>query len=117
MVKKTMPSPPNQWMRLRQRRRLCGSVSMSVMAVAPVVVKPDMLSKKAAARRGSCPLKRKGRVPTTVKSIHDSDTQRYPSRRLMLLPPPRPQRWRMIPVAAAMAAGRPKLHSGFSPKA
>ena len=52
-VKKTMPMPPNQWVRLRQKRMERGRLSMLVSTVAPVVVKPDMVSKKAAARRGS----------------------------------------------------------------
>jgi hypothetical protein len=40
-----MPMPPSQWVRLRQKSRPRGRASMSVMMVAPVVVKPLMISK------------------------------------------------------------------------
>ena len=53
MVKKTMPMPPNQWVRLRQNRTERGRLSMLSSTVAPVVVRPDMVSKKAAATRSS----------------------------------------------------------------
>jgi hypothetical protein len=42
----TMPRPPSQWVRLRQKRRLCGRTSKSGMTVAPVPVKPEMLSNR-----------------------------------------------------------------------
>jgi len=40
-----MPRPPSQCVRLRQRSTPCGRASMSSTTVAPVPVKPDMLSK------------------------------------------------------------------------
>ena len=52
MVKNTIPIPPIQWVMERHSKMECGRTSMSVKAVAPVVVKPDMVSKKAAATRG-----------------------------------------------------------------
>ena len=52
-VKKTIPMPPNQCVRLRQKSTECGRLSMLVSTVAPVVVKPDMISKKAAETRVS----------------------------------------------------------------
>ena len=38
---------------LRHSKREWGSWSMLLSTVAPVVVNPDMVSKKAAAKRGS----------------------------------------------------------------
>ena len=49
MVKNTMPNPPNHCVRLRQNRMPWGNDSMLSSTVAPVVVKPDMVSKKALA--------------------------------------------------------------------
>ena len=43
-----MPSPPIQWVRLRQKSSPLGMASTSEMQVAPVVVKPLIDSKKAA---------------------------------------------------------------------
>ena len=49
MVKNTMPSPPIHWVIDRQNNSPWGSASTSSMMVAPVVVKPDIVSKKADA--------------------------------------------------------------------
>ena len=45
VVKKTMPKPPIHCVMLRQKSRPWVSLSTSSMMVAPVVVKPDMVSK------------------------------------------------------------------------
>ena len=50
MVKKTMPSPPIHWVSDRQKSSPSGRVSTSSMTVAPVVVNPDMFSKKASVK-------------------------------------------------------------------
>lgn len=47
-VSTTMPMPPIQWVRERQNRIERGSASMSRRIEAPVVVNPDMVSKKAS---------------------------------------------------------------------
>ncbi len=44
----TMPTPPSHWLRLRHSRMASGSSSMVSISVAPVVVNPLMLSKKAS---------------------------------------------------------------------
>ena len=62
-VKKMIPIPPIQWVRLRQKRMEWGRASMSEKAVAPVVVKPDIVSKKATDTRSVCPSMRKGIMP------------------------------------------------------
>ena len=50
MVKKTIPSPPIHWVRERQNSSPRGRASTSLMMVAPVVVKPDIVSKKASVK-------------------------------------------------------------------
>ena len=45
MVKKTIPKPPIHCMSDRQNRMPWGNTSTSSMIVAPVVVKPDIVSK------------------------------------------------------------------------
>ena len=47
-VSTTMPMPPSHCVSERQNRTDRGSDSMSVSRVAPVVVNPDMVSKKAS---------------------------------------------------------------------
>ena len=55
-MKSTMiPMPPSQWVKLRQKSRLFGDPSISVRIDEPVVVKPDMLSKKASTGSGMKP--------------------------------------------------------------
>ena len=53
MVKNTMPRPPIHCVRLRQKSRARGMLSTSSMRVAPVVVKPDIVSKKASVTLGT----------------------------------------------------------------
>jgi hypothetical protein len=46
MVKATMPIPPSQCMKDRQKRRVAGIVSGTGMRVSPVQVQPDIASKR-----------------------------------------------------------------------
>ena len=46
VVRMSTPIPPSQWVNDRQNSRPMGRPSMAVRMVAPVVVKPDMVSKK-----------------------------------------------------------------------
>ena len=64
-----MPRPPSQWVRLRQKRVAWGTISTLVMTDAPVVVKPDMVSKKASVKRGSVPPRMYGRLPKRENMI------------------------------------------------
>ena len=50
MPSRMIPIPPSQWVMARHRRRLCGTASISVRIVAPVVVNPDIDSKKASVK-------------------------------------------------------------------
>src|SRR3712207_9300256 len=73
MVKNTIPKPPIHWVIERQNNRPWGSASTSSMMVAPVVVKPDIVSKKADDRFVMYPLMRKGSIPKILKIIHERD--------------------------------------------
>jgi len=53
---------------------------MSAIVVEPVVVNPDVVSKKASINEWIDPLRRKGRVPAQHRIIHDRETARKPSR-------------------------------------
>ena len=58
-----MPMPPSQWLRLRQNSRPRGRSSTRTRMEAPVVVNPDMLSKKASVKEGIWPEMKNGRAP------------------------------------------------------
>lgn len=74
-----IPKPPSQCIQLRQNKRLIGSPSISANAVAPVVVKPDIASKKAPAG-SNVPVKTKGSAEKRAAITQDSTTVRIPSR-------------------------------------
>ena len=73
-----MPMPPIQWVRLRQNRMPRGRDSTSVSMLAPVVVKPDMVSKKASVKEGMAPEMRKGRQPNSEREIQAKVTMANP---------------------------------------
>ena len=52
MVKKTIPKPPIHCVKLRQNSSECGKLSRLSMTVKPVVVKPDIVSKKQSVMVG-----------------------------------------------------------------
>ena len=55
--------PPIQWVKLLQNSTHFGTTSTSVRMLAPVVVKPDTVSKRASMGFVMAPLKRKGSAP------------------------------------------------------
>jgi len=59
----TIPIPPSHCIMARHNKILFGLLSKSVIIVAPVVVIPDMLSKKASLKVNSLGDKRKGKLP------------------------------------------------------
>ena len=71
--------PPIQWVKLLQNNIPLGSDSISVNIEAPVVVKPDDVSKNASINEGIAPLITKGSAPTTEINIHANPTVRNPS--------------------------------------
>ena len=56
MTKTNTPIPPIQWVKLLQNRIPLGSVSISVRILAPVVVNPDIVSKRLSIKDGIAPL-------------------------------------------------------------
>ena len=75
MVKKTIPSPPIHCVSERQKSSPLGSDSTSSMIVAPVVVKPDMVSKKASVNdRSVNPPIIKGIIPKRENITHATVT-------------------------------------------
>ena len=55
MARTMIPMPPIQCVVLLQNRMLCGMTSISCRMEAPVVVYPDMVSKKASVKLGMAP--------------------------------------------------------------
>ncbi|MPN53690.1 hypothetical protein SDC9_201356 [bioreactor metagenome] len=74
-----IPSPPIQWVRLLQYNMLLGKDSTLSKTVAPVVVKPDIVSKNASVTDGILPLRQKGNNPISVKHIQQKVTIKEPS--------------------------------------
>ena len=79
MTNTSTPMPPTQWVKLRQNRlpRLSGSTA--VRMDAPVVVKPETVSKKASTYWGISPLSTKGSAPNADMASHASATVTKPS--------------------------------------
>ena len=77
--KTSTPMPPTQWVKLRQKRRPLGSPSTAGRMEAPVVVKPETVSKRASTRFGMAPDKKKGRQPKKLMAIQARLTQTRPS--------------------------------------
>ena len=78
-VNKIIPIPPNHCVKHLQKRMPWGKLSISVKTVAPVVVKPEIVSKKASATFGMHPCIIKGSIPKIEKKIHVVATIRKPS--------------------------------------
>ena len=57
-----------------------GRLSISVRIEAPVVVNPDMDSKRASVKLGMAPERKRGRQPTKAESTQLELTSRNPSR-------------------------------------
>src|SRR5574344_1215956 len=58
-----IPKPPIQWVKLRQNSMPCDNSSILFKIEAPVVVKPDMVSKNASVNDGMLPLSQNGNMP------------------------------------------------------
>jgi|GEM_PF-3273277 len=80
MESTTIPMPPIQWLSERQKRIDFGSASTSVSMEAPVVERPDMVSKNASVGEGIAPETTNGTAPTTDASSHVTVTRKNPSR-------------------------------------
>ena len=75
-----MPMPPSHCVNERQKRIPWGSSSISANTVAPVVVKPDTDSNRAAIGDSIVPDNRYGKAPTTPTATQAIETTAYPSR-------------------------------------
>ena len=87
MTNTSTPMPPIQWVKLRQNRSPRQRPSMLVRMLAPVVVKPDAVSKRASTYRGISREMVKGMAPKRDMSTHPRPTITKPSRACMLWSP------------------------------
>ncbi len=78
-VRTKIPIPPNQCVKERQKRSPLGKLSISGITVAPVVVKPETVSKKASTKLGTLPEKTKGKAPKKEVSVHPKVTTKIAS--------------------------------------
>src|ERR671916_586080 len=76
----TIPSPPSQWVMLRQKRIEGVSASTTASSVAPVVVKPLIDSKVESRRFLNVPSSMYGIPPSNATSTQAKVTERYTSR-------------------------------------
>ena len=74
------PIPPTQWVKLRQMSIAFGRCSTSARMLAPVVVKPETVSKSASVKLGIAPENTKGRQPKRLSTIQLIETITKPSR-------------------------------------
>ena len=75
------PMPPIQCVKLRQKSMHLSRLSISLSMLAPVVVKPEIVSKSASVNEGICLLITKGRQPKKLKTIQLSAVITQPSLR------------------------------------
>ena len=75
-----MPIPPNQWVKLLQKRTLLGRISTSLRMLAPVVVKPEVDSNIASVNDVIEPVNKKGIAPMRIIAIQLKLTIANPSR-------------------------------------
>ena len=74
MVKNTIPNPPIHCVSERQNSIACGRTSKSLIIDAPVVVNPDVDSKKASVTFVMQPCIRNGNMPKNENTAHAAVT-------------------------------------------
>ena len=79
-VNRMIPIPPIHCIIERQNTTPCGICSSPVSTVAPVVVKPAIVSKKASVTLSIAPLSKNGNMPKSEKNTHTTAVSRSPSR-------------------------------------
>ena len=79
IVSTMMPIPPIHWVILLQNKILFGKDSMLSKIEAPVVVKPDMVSKNALVKEGILPVNKYGSDPNKLIHNQPPTTIKYPS--------------------------------------
>ena len=80
MERTNIPMPPSQWRNDLQNRIAWDCASTSIRTVAPVVVRPDMVSKTASAGVLKLPAKINGKAPNKAHAVHPSVVMAMPSR-------------------------------------
>ncbi len=73
------PMPPIQWVKLRQNSMPLSSASTLESMLPPVVVKPEIDSKRLSKKDGIAPLITNGSAPNKDIITHDKDTVIIPS--------------------------------------
>ena len=76
IVKNTIPNPPIHCVIVRQNSSAWGSLSTSSRILHPVVVNPEIVSKKASVKLPMYPLKMNGSEPKRLNIIQVSVTSR-----------------------------------------
>ena len=115
MVKNTIPNPPIHWVSDRQKSMACGNTSTSSMIDAPVVVKPDVDSKKASVTFVMLPCIRNGNIPKNENTTHAAVTTTYASLRLRLLSASRPRYRKKKPLPKVISSDIRKAIRSSSP--
>jgi len=80
MERTTIPMPPSQWRNDLQNRIAWDCASTSIRTVAPVVVRPDMVSKTASAGVLKLPAKINGKAPNKAHAVTQAWVMAMPSR-------------------------------------
>ena len=80
IINTSTPIPPIQWVKDRQKRLALESPSILFRMEAPVVVRPDMVSKNASTYDGISPESTNGSAPKADMTSHTSVTVTNPSR-------------------------------------
>ena len=103
-VNTTMPNPPSHCIIALQNRMpwVCWSTFFKI--VEPVVVNPEMVSKKASVMLSIEPLNKKGSIPNRENRIHESETITKVSSLSIFFFRHRPQRYSPKPTIPVMAA-------------
>lgn len=79
--KTSTPMPPIQCVKLRHSSAQCDRASTSSKMLAPVVVKPEIVSNSALVNEGISLLNTNGRQPNTLRNIQLSAVATQPSLR------------------------------------
>ena len=80
-----MPNPPIHCVSERQMSIPLLHLSTSRITVAPVVVNPDIASKKASLTLRGVEQSMNGNMPNNEKTIHAMEASNMPSRRFSIL--------------------------------
>ena len=73
------PIPPIQWVSERHIRDVCDMASTLVRMLAPVVEKPEAVSKTASVKEGISPVRINGMHPAILNTTQESAVATQPS--------------------------------------